>query len=94
MKKFLPLLLALSLCAPLALHTSRAADKLDHIGTTTDASAHPVDWEITGPMGGDVRSLVVDPHDPQHLFFGTIDGQLYTSHDGAAHWSRVSSFNH
>src|SRR5207237_682576 len=45
-------------------------------------------------MGGDVRSLAIDPHDPQHLYFGTIDGQIYTSRDGAAHWARVQSFNH
>ena len=94
MKKFLPLILALILCAPFALHASRAADHPDHAGTTIDAAQRPVDWEITGPMGGDVRSLVIDPRDAQHLFFGTIDGQLYTSHDGAAHWSRISSFNH
>src|SRR2546423_854312 len=96
MKKFLPFILALVLCTPLALNAPRAAadEHPDHFATTTDAAARAVDWEITGPMGGDVRSLAIDPRDPQHLFFGTIDGQIYTSRDGAAHWSRVASFNH
>jgi photosystem II stability/assembly factor-like uncharacterized protein len=95
MKKFLPVILALMLCAPLALPVGGAThDRPDHAGTTTDGAQRPLDWEITGPMGGDVRSLVVDPHDPQRLFFGTIDGQIYMTTDGAAHWSRVVGFNH
>ncbi len=94
MRKFLLLCLALTLFVPSALRMGRTAAASVPAGTTADAAANPVDWEITGPMGGDVRSLAVDPHDPQHLFFGTIDGQLYTSRDGAAHWTRVASFNH
>jgi photosystem II stability/assembly factor-like uncharacterized protein len=96
MKKILPYILALALCTPFALNAPRAAadDHPDHYATTTDAAARPVDWEITGPMGGDVRSLAIDPHDAQHLYFGTIDGQIYTTRDGAAHWTRVQSFNH
>ncbi len=94
MRKFLFLCLALTLFVPNALRMGRATAAPVHVGTTTDAAANPVNWEITGPMGGDVRSLAIDPHDPQHLFFGTIDGQIYTSRDGAAHWERVASFNH
>jgi photosystem II stability/assembly factor-like uncharacterized protein len=44
------------------------------------------DWRITGPSGGDVRALVVDPNDPEHFYFGTLDGQIYTSTDGARTW--------
>ncbi len=97
MRKKLFLALALIIIAPGAPRagsvaaTARASE---HIATTTDGAAQPVDWESTGPMGGDVRALAIDPRDPQHLFFGTIDGQLYTSRDGAAHWTRVASFNH
>ncbi|HEX8181532.1 MAG TPA: peptidoglycan-binding protein [Pyrinomonadaceae bacterium] len=95
MKKFLPLLLVFALAAPVVPRIARAAtDAPDHAGTTTDAASRSVDWEITGPMGGDVRSLAIDPRDPQHLYFGTIDGQIYVSRDGAAHWARISSFNH
>jgi photosystem II stability/assembly factor-like uncharacterized protein len=50
-------------------------------------------WEVTGPMGGDVRSLVIDPQDAQRLYFGTIDGQIYTSGDGGSSWERLSGFN-
>jgi photosystem II stability/assembly factor-like uncharacterized protein len=44
------------------------------------------DWRVTGPSGGDVRALVVDPNDPEHFYFGTLDGQIYTSTDGARTW--------
>ncbi|MCA1635020.1 MAG: hypothetical protein LC802_15355, partial [Acidobacteria bacterium] len=57
------------------------------------ASQRLLDWAVTGPMGGDVRSLVIDPQDPQRLYFGTIDGQLYTSLDGGALWARLNGFS-
>ncbi len=57
------------------------------------ASERLLNWEVTGPMGGDVRALVVDPQDPQHLYFSTIDGQIYASTDGAQTWSRLPGFN-
>jgi len=36
------------------------------------------------------RSLVVDPNDPDRFYFGTLDGQLYTSTD-AAHTLALAS---
>lgn len=43
-----------------------------------------------GPPGGDVRSLVADPRDPQRLYLGTSDGHLFVSEDGGARWSLLS----
>jgi len=57
------------------------------------AAQRPMNWHVTGPMGGDVRSLVIDPQDPQRLYFGTIDGQIYTSTNGGEGWSRIANFN-
>src|SRR6266567_4577011 len=51
------------------------------------------DWRITGPTGGDVRALVVDPNDPDRFYFGTLDGQIYTSTDGARTWRMQVNFN-
>lgn len=59
----------------------------------TAAAPNSMNWHATGPMGGDVRSLVIDPQDPQRLYFGTLDGQIYTSADGGGAWSRVANFN-
>lgn len=51
-------------------------------------------WSYVGPYGGDVRSLVVDPSDPNRLYLGTQDGQIYRSNDAAKTWSRLTSFDH
>jgi photosystem II stability/assembly factor-like uncharacterized protein len=51
------------------------------------------DWRITGPSGGDVRALVVDPNDPNRFYFGTLDGQIYMSTDGARTWRLLVNFN-
>ena len=50
-------------------------------------------WRMSGPSGGDVRSLVVDPNDPDRFYFGTLDGQIYTSSDGARSWRLLVNFN-
>ena len=71
-----------------AVPAARAADN------DADSSAERVlTWEATGPLGGDVRSLVIDPQDPRRLYFGTIDGQIYMSGDAGESWSRVGGFN-
>src|SRR5437667_1725527 len=55
--------------------------------------AYSASWRITGPTGGDVRALVVDPSDPDRFYFGTLDGQLYTSTDAGHNWRLLTNFN-
>src|SRR5205085_11538459 len=80
------LIALLASCAAVAL-AAPAADNSDAAGQRL------LSWEVTGPLGGDVRSLVVDPQDPQRLYFGTIDGQIYTTADGGSSWARLEGFN-
>ncbi len=91
LRKFTPALVLLSLLLSsfgAAIPSTRAADN------DADSSAERLlNWEATGPLGGDVRSLVIDPQDAKRLYFGTIDGQIYTSADGGDNWSRVAGFN-
>ena len=47
------------------------------------------DWQPMGPAGGDVRSMAMDPHDPDALFLGTVDGHIFASKDGGAHWQLI-----
>src|SRR5437867_784786 len=54
---------------------------------------YSAEWRITGPTGGDVRALVVDPGDPNRFYFGTLDGQLYASTDGGQNWRLLMNFN-
>src|SRR5262249_29216877 len=60
---------------------------------TTD-TAKPYQFSFVGPYGGDVRSLAVDPSDPNRLYLGTQDGQIYRSTDAAKTWSRTVAFDH
>jgi photosystem II stability/assembly factor-like uncharacterized protein/predicted small lipoprotein YifL len=85
-----------SLLLLLALLLSLASAGLAAPSDDPDADSNAerlLNWEATGPLGGDVRSLVVDPNDARRLYFGTIDGQMYTSADAGENWSRVDGFN-
>ncbi|HKP73767.1 MAG TPA: YCF48-related protein, partial [Pyrinomonadaceae bacterium] len=93
MKKLSLYFVLLTLIVPLALPLHALAST-HYVDTTKDAADRSLSWSISGPMGGDVRELVVDPNDAQHLYLGTIDGQMYQSSDGARTWSRVVNFNH
>ena len=76
----------LSLCLPLNVVVARVD------GETTDPAVYSNDWRTTGPPGGDVRGLVVDPGNPDRFYFGTLDGQIYTSADGGRQWQLLYNF--
>jgi photosystem II stability/assembly factor-like uncharacterized protein len=61
-------------------------------GDATDPGLYSNDWRNTGPPGGDVRALVVDPNNPDRFYFGTLDGQIYTSADGGKQWHLLYNF--
>jgi photosystem II stability/assembly factor-like uncharacterized protein len=86
----LPLVIAIFslLCLNVPLHIAGARDG----GEKTDAALYSTDWRTTGPPGGDVRGLVVDPSDPDRFYFGTLDGQIYTSTDGGRQWRLLYNF--
>ena len=44
-------------------------------------------WSRGGLFGADVRALVVDPRNPDRLFLGTSQGEVYVSSDGGKFWS-------
>jgi photosystem II stability/assembly factor-like uncharacterized protein len=39
------------------------------------------------PDGPKLHSVIVDPRDPRHLYFGMSSGGVHESTDGGAHWS-------
>ena len=86
----LPLVIAvlalLCLIVPLNLAIARAD------GESSDPAVYSNDWKTTGPPGGDVRGLVVDPGNPDRFYFGTLDGQIYTSADGGHQWQLLYNF--
>src|SRR5437762_3230972 len=85
----LPLVIAffaLCLGVPVSIGVVRAD------GDASDPASYSNDWRTTGPPGGDVRGLVVDPSNPDRFYFGTLDGQIYTSSDGGKHWQLLYNF--
>jgi len=82
---YVPLFL-LSCFVVAAFSVSAAADG------STDAANYSNDWRPTGPPGGDVRGMVVDPSNPDRFYFGTLDGQLYTSADAGKRWELLYNF--
>jgi len=84
--------LVVTAVAVLAAHASLQSTFRAHAANNGDAP-YTSDWRITGPSGGDARSLVVDPSDPDRFYVGTLDGQIYTSTDGARSWRLLVNLN-
>ena len=87
---FLPLVIALIALVCLAFAPQTAVTYA--AGDAGDPGAYSNDWRTTGPPGGDVRGLVVDPSNPDRFYFGTLDGQIYTSSDGGKQWRLLYNF--
>ncbi|MCM2316635.1 MAG: hypothetical protein NDJ92_15925, partial [Thermoanaerobaculia bacterium] len=51
------------------------------------------EWRPAGLYGADVRSLAIDPADPDRIFLGTSLGEVYVSTDGAASWTNPRKSN-
>src|ERR1044071_9994876 len=86
----LPLVIALLALFCFAFAPNTTVARAD--GDASDPALYANDWRTTGPQGGDVRALVVDPNDPDRFYFGTLDGQIYTSADGGKHWQLLYNF--
>ena len=93
MKRLLLILTLFALVAPTLMTSGIAQADAASTADASEAAQYAMDWRVTGPTGGDVRALVVDPNDPQRFYFGTLDGQIYTSTDGGQQWRLLSNFN-
>jgi photosystem II stability/assembly factor-like uncharacterized protein len=86
----LPLVIAFFTLLCLGLALNGAVVRAD--GDAADPALYSNDWRTTGPPGGDVRALVVDPSNPDRFYFGTLDGQIYTSRDAGRQWQLLYNF--
>lgn len=50
-------------------------------------------WTVTGPDGGDVRVVAIDPKDKDRLYISTLDGQIFTSGDAGKTWRLLANLN-
>ena len=85
------ILLVAILMAPLAFIAFGSVP--DSAESIADPGKYSDDWRANGPPGGDVRSLVVDPSNPDRFYLGTLDAQLYTSADAGKSWELLHNFN-
>src|SRR5882724_11009251 len=88
--KYIPQLAVLVCFVLAAFIASQSAARADD---SSDPSVYSDQWRPTGPPGGDVRGLVVDPSNPDRFYFGTLDGQIYTSADAGKRWELLYNFN-
>ena len=77
-------LLALLLAAGAAHAVTPEAAEDARTGLPADEPAPA--WRPAPIFGGDVRSLVIHPRDPDVVFAGTSAGQVYLSRDGGESW--------
>lgn len=89
MKKAISRLLCLGLLLTFALSEQRSTVS----AKVASGAPYSTEWRMSGPSGGDVRALVVDPNDPDRFYFGTLDGQIYVSTDAARNWRLLYNFN-
>ncbi len=94
MKPQLPKLLVLvMLLLVLPLRFIVQGSSGDSPESLADPGKYSDDWRANGPPGGDVRSLVVDPSNPDRFYLGTLDAQIYTSADAGKTWQLLYNFN-
>jgi photosystem II stability/assembly factor-like uncharacterized protein len=48
-------------------------------------------WHTAPLYGADVRSLAIDPRNPDRILAGTSAGQIYRSDDGGANWGAAGA---
>lgn len=51
--------------------------------------AAPVRFEPLGPFGGDARSLLLDPRQPEVVYLGTSNGTIFKSVNSGKSWERL-----
>jgi len=93
MKTRLPnliLLVALLLVVPLRFVA--VGSDMTSLDSFADVAKYSDDWRASGPPGGDVRCLVVDPNNPDRFYLGTLDAQIYTSADAGKNWQLLYNF--
>ncbi len=80
--------------ASLSLNNDPATGDSSRVGIDTTHKRNTAEsfdriWQLTGPFGGDVTALVIDPRNPDAIWLGTSDGQMFRSTDGGMVWKRI-----
>jgi hypothetical protein len=82
-------LAAVSAAGFVAVAPARAADEPPAVAAAAPA---PARWQVAPIWGADVRSLAVDPQDPDQVLAGTSSGEIYLSSDGGERWRAAGDY--
>lgn len=64
-------------------------DAISSVTSRISSESYDRVWQMTGPFGGDVTVLTIDPRNADRILIGTSDGQIYRSTDGGMIWRRL-----
>ncbi len=64
-------------------------DGVDFFASRIESESYDRMWQMTGPFGGDVTAMAIDPRDADRIWLGTSDGQIFRSTDGGNVWRRI-----
>ena len=48
-------------------------------------------WTPTGPEGGSIEALAIDPHTPTTIYAGTYGSGIFKSTDGGENWTAINT---
>lgn len=65
------------------------SDPIDAVSSRVRTEGFERVWQMTGPFGGDVTALAIDPRNADRILLGTSDGQIFRSNDGGMVWKRI-----
>ncbi|MGE0130221.1 MAG: hypothetical protein AB7U82_19215 [Blastocatellales bacterium] len=65
------------------------ADGVDLFTSRIPSESYDRVWQMTGPFGGDVTAMAIDPRDADRIWLGTSDGHIFRSTDGGSVWRRI-----
>jgi photosystem II stability/assembly factor-like uncharacterized protein len=69
--------------------TSATSDPIDFFTSRIASESYDRVWQMTGPFGGDVTAMAIDPRSADRIWLGTSDGQFFRSTDGGTIWKRI-----
>ncbi len=66
-----------------------ASGAIDFFTSRIASESYDRVWQMTGPFGGDVTAMAIDPRNADRVWLGTNHGQLFRSTDGGTIWRRI-----
>lgn len=75
--------------SPAVINRTTKPDGISNISSPVIPGGYDRMWQMTGPFGGDVTVLTIDPNNADRILIGNSDGQIFRSTDGGTIWRRL-----